>query len=128
MPTSPASWHYSEVQLPWVKELIHYLQDRRQVEERCIASNGYDLPPLSSMNDFQIWDEVSPPKGVVYNYPIRPWHGSLENITGYPAPPDIAAQIYARAIHPTLMAKVIAGQSNEEAIAWARNELEGFIR
>jgi ABC-type glycerol-3-phosphate transport system substrate-binding protein len=110
------------------KELIHYLQDRRQVEERCIASNGYDLPPLSSMNDFQIWDEVSPPKGVVYNYPIRPWHGSLENITGYPAPPDIAAQMYARAIHPTLMAKVIVGQSNEEAIAWARNELEGFIR
>jgi len=110
------------------KELVHFLQDRQQVEERCIASEGYDLPPLASMNDFQIWSEVQPPKGTVYNYPIRPWHNSLENITGYPAPPDIASQMYARAIHPTMMAKVITGQSNKEAIAWARNELGGFIR
>jgi ABC-type glycerol-3-phosphate transport system substrate-binding protein len=110
------------------KELIHYLQDRPQVEERCIASEGYDLPPLASMSDFEIWSQVNPPKGTTYNYPIRPWHDSRENITGYPAPPDIAAQMYARAIHPTLMAKVIAGQSNKDAIAWAKGELEGFIR
>jgi len=110
------------------KELIHYLQDRPQVEERCIASEGYDLPPLASMSDFEIWSQVNPPKGTTYNYPIRPWHDSRENITGYPAPPDIAAQMYARAIHPTLMAKVIAGQSNKDAVAWAKGELEGFIR
>jgi hypothetical protein len=110
------------------KELIHFLQERKQVEERCNASEGYDLPPLVSMNDFQIWSDVNPPKGVVYNYPIRPWHNSIENITGYPAPPDIASQIYARAIHPTMMAKVITGQSNKDVITWARDELEGFIR
>lgn len=110
------------------KELIHYLQDRPQVEDRSIASEGYDLPPLASMSDFEIWSQVNPPKGTTYNYPIRPWHDSRENITGYPAPPDIAAQMYARAIHPTLMAKVIAGQSNKDAIAWAKGELEGFIR
>ena len=28
------------------------------------------------MTDFKIWEEVEPPKGTVYNYPIRPWHGS----------------------------------------------------
>lgn len=121
------SWSFG-TNKPAAKELIQYLQERKQVEERCTASEGYDLPPLLSMNDFQIWSEVNPPKGTVYNYPIRPWHNSNENITGYPAPPEIAAQMYARAIHPTMMAKVNAGQSNKEVIAWAKNELEGFIR
>ncbi len=110
------------------KELIRYLQERKQVEERDVASEGYDLPPLLSMNDFQVWADVEPPKGTVYNYPIRPWHNSLESITGYPAPPDVAAQMYSRAIHPSMLAKVYAGQSNQEVIAWAKNELEGFIR
>ena len=110
------------------KELIRFLQERKQVQERAVASDGYDLPPLLSMNDFQVWADVEPPKGTVYNYPIRPWHNSLESITGYPAPPDIAAQMYARAIHPSMLAKVYAGQSNQEVIAWAKNELDGFIR
>ena len=98
------------------------------MQEREIASDGYDLPPLLSMTDFEIWSEVEPPKGTVYNYPIRPWHDSQESITGYPAPPDIAAQMYSRAIHPTMLAKVHTGQSNKEVIAWAKNELEGFVR
>ena len=110
------------------KELITYLQERKQVEEREFASEGYDLPPLLSMNDFQVWSDVEPPKGTVYNYPIRPWHNALESITGYPAPPEVAAQMYARAIHPTMLAKVYSGQSNKEVVAWAKNELEGFVR
>jgi len=110
------------------KSLVQYLQERKQVGEREVASEGYDLPPLLSMSDFDIWSEVEPPKGTVYNYPIRPWHDALENITAYPAPPDIAAQMYARAIHPTMLAKVHSGQSNKEVIAWAKNELEGFMR
>ena len=110
------------------KELITYLQERKQVEERDVASEGYDLPPLLSMNDFQVWADVEPPKGTVYNYPIRPWHNSKESITGYPAPPDVAAQMYARAVHPTMLAKVYAGQSNKDVVAWAKNELEGIIR
>jgi ABC-type glycerol-3-phosphate transport system substrate-binding protein len=110
------------------KELITYLQERPQVEARDVASEGYDLPPLLSMNDFQIWSEVELPQGVVYNYPIRPWHNALESMTGYPAPPDVGAQIWARAIHPAMWAKVLNGQSNKEVIAWAKNELEGFVR
>ncbi len=110
------------------KELITYLQERPQVEGRCIASVGYDIPPLTSMSDFKIWEEVGPPKGTVYNYPIRPWHNALPSITAYPAPPEIAVQMYSRAIHPTLLAKLASGNSIDQAIAWARNELEGFIR
>ena len=77
------------------KAMIQYLQERKQVGEREVASEGYDLPPLLSMSDFDIWSEVEPPKGTVYNYPIRPWHNALESITAYPAPPDIAAQMYS---------------------------------
>jgi ABC-type glycerol-3-phosphate transport system substrate-binding protein len=110
------------------KELAQFLQERPQVRERDIAANGYDLPPLISMSDFEIWSEVEPPKGTVYNYPMRPWHDAHENITAYPAPPDIAAQMYSRAIHPSMLARVHSGQSNQEVIAWAKNELEGFIR
>jgi len=110
------------------KELITYLQERPQVEGRCIASEGYDLPPLTSMSDFKIWEEVNPPKGTVYNYPIRPWHNALPSITAYPAPRDIAVQMYTRGIHPTLLAKLHSHQSINQAIAWTHDELEGFIR
>ena len=110
------------------KELVEYLMQPEQVEPRCVATSGYDIPPYAGLLGFKVWEEVEPPKGTVYNYPIRPWHNSQENITGYPAPPEIAAQMYARAIHPTMMAKINSGQSNKEVIAWAKNELEGFVR
>ena len=110
------------------KELITYLQQREQVEARCVASEGYDIPPLVSMSDFKVWEDVAPPKGTVYNYPIRPWHNALPNITAYPAPRDIAVQMYNRGTHPTLLAKLKSGQTIDQAIAWVKNELEGFIR
>ena len=110
------------------KELIHHLQLREQVELRCVASEGYDIPPLTSMSDFKIWEDVNPPKGTVYNYPIRPWHNAQPNITAYPAPRDIAVQMYNRGTHPTLLAKLHSGQTIDQAIAWAKNELEGFVR
>ena len=110
------------------KELIMYLQDRKQVGEREVASDGYDLPPLLSMNDFEIWSEVEPPKGTVYNYPIRPWHNAQPSLTASEASPDIAVQIYNRAIHNQMMARIKDGQSIKQVIAWTRDELEGFTR
>ena len=110
------------------KELIHHLQTRDQVEERCIASAGYDIPPLTSMSDFKIWEDVDPPKGTVYNYPMRSWHNAKPNITAYPAPRDIAVQMFSRGTHPTMLAKLFSGQSIDQAISWAKNELEGFVR
>jgi ABC-type glycerol-3-phosphate transport system substrate-binding protein len=110
------------------KELVHFLQQRPQVEARDIASDGYDLPPFLSMSDFKIWSEVEPPKGTMYNYPLRPWHDSKPSITAYPAPPEIAVQVYHRAVHPTMLAKLFTGQSVDQVINWARGELEGFIR
>jgi len=110
------------------KDLVMFLQERQQVEERCIASEGFDLPPFLSMADFDVWAEIEPPRGTVYNYPIRPWHNAKPSITAYPAPPEIAVQIYHRGVHPGMLAKLYTGQSVDQVIRWARDELEGFLR
>ena len=51
------------------KELIEYLMQREQVEARCNAVVGYDMPPFASMLDFKVWEEVEPPKGTVLQLP-----------------------------------------------------------
>ncbi len=110
------------------KELIEYLSQREQVEARDQVTDGYDLPPFEKMNDFKIWEEVQPPKGTVYNYPIRPWHDDKPNITASEASPDIAVQIYQRATHNNMLGRLKQGQSIEQVVAWASDELEGFTR
>ncbi len=110
------------------KELIAYLCQREQVEERCNASLGYDIPPFASMTDFKIWDEVEPPKGTVYHYPIRKSQQQENCIAVAPAPPDVAVQIYNRGTLSTMFAKLQGGQSIKQVQDWAQDELEGFAR
>ena len=110
------------------KELIEYLMQPEQVEPRCVATEGYDLPPYAGMLDFKVWAEVKPPLGTVYNYPLRPWHNAQPSLTAAEASPDIAVQIYNRAIHNQMMARIKEGQTIPQVIAWAQDELEGFTR
>ena len=110
------------------KELIEYLMQRPQVEARCDAVSGYDLPPYANMTDFKIWQEVEPPRGTVYNYPIRASSGQQPSLTASEAPPDVAVQVYSRAIHNQMMARLKEGQNIPKVIAWAQDELEGFLR
>ncbi len=110
------------------KELIEALLQRDEVEARCNEVIGYDVPPFQSMLDFKVWEEVGPPKGTVYNYPIRPFHKAEAHIAALPAPPEVAVQIYNRGTMPTMMAKLKSGQTIDQVIAWASDELEGFAR
>ncbi len=111
------------------KELLTFLMEREQVEEREIAVEGYDIPPFLSMSDFKIWSEVEPPKGTVFNYPVKPFHNATPSISAYPAPRDIAVQIYNRATVTTMVAKMTkGGQSMTQVMNWAQEELEGFKR
>jgi ABC-type glycerol-3-phosphate transport system substrate-binding protein len=120
-------WSFSKNQTA-AKELIEALMQREPVEQRCNEVIGYDVPPFNSMLDFKIWQEVEPPKGTVYNYPIRPFHKATAHIAAMPAPPEIAVQIYNRGTMPTMLAKLKSGQSIDQVIAWASDELEGFAR
>ncbi|HEX3400333.1 MAG TPA: ABC transporter substrate-binding protein, partial [Acetobacteraceae bacterium] len=95
---------------------------------RCTEVVGYDVPPFDSMLDFKVWQEVGPPTGTVYNYPIRPFHKAVAHIAALPAPPEIAVQIYNRGTMPTMLAKLKSGQSIDQVVAWASDELEGFTR
>lgn len=110
------------------KDLVEHLMQREQVEERLVPTQGYDQPPFISMTDFKIWEEVGPPKGTVYNYPNRQHHEMTPWLSGMEAPPEIAVQVYNRGTLPTMLAKLKTGQTPKQVIAWAQNELEGFVR
>ena len=119
-------WKFSPNQSA-AKDLIAYLSQREQIEERDDVVNGYDIPPFVSMTDFKVWRDVEPPKGTVYNYPIRASHHAQPNVTGMAAPPEIAVQMYNRGTHSTMLAKLQSGQSIPEVISWAKNEIQGFV-
>jgi ABC-type glycerol-3-phosphate transport system substrate-binding protein len=110
------------------KELIEYLSQREQVQERCNVVDGYDIPPFQSMTDFEVWKTVEPPKGTVYNYPVRKSHQAEANVAGSSAPPEVAVQMYNRGTGSTMLAKLQSGQSIKQVVAWAKDELEGFVR
>ena len=127
LPSFWGVWNFSQNKEA-AKDLIAYLSERKQVEERCVANSGYDIPPFDSMLDFKVWEEVEPPKGTVYNYPMRPWHKTQAWVAASEAPPEVAVQIYNRGTMPTMVAKLQSGQSIKDVIAWAQEELEGFVR
>jgi hypothetical protein len=89
---------------------------------------GYDIPPFSSMLDFDVWQTVGPPTGTVYNYPIRETHHAIANVACSSAAPEVAEQMYNRGTVPTMLAKLSTGQSIPQVIAWAKDELGGFTR
>jgi ABC-type glycerol-3-phosphate transport system substrate-binding protein len=120
-------WQFSKNQSA-AKELVTYLMERNQVEARSAAVDGYDIPPFAKMLDFKVWEEVEPPKGTVYNYPIRPWHSAKPSLTASEASPDIAVQVYNRAVHNQMLARIKDGQPTKQVLAWAKDELEGFTR
>ena len=110
------------------KELVEFLMQRDNVEARDNACDGYDLPPYAKLNDFKIWEEVGPPKGTVFNYPLRAASGQKPSLTASEAAPEIAVQIYNRGVHNQMFAKLRDGQTIEQVIAWTQDELEGYAR
>ncbi len=120
-------WNFSANKTA-AKELIEFLSQRENVEARCGVSLGYDVPPFTSMTDFKVWDEVGPPKGTVYHYPIRKSHNQVSHVALAPAPPEIAVQAYNRGTLSTMFAKLQSGSTVKQVQDWAQDELEGFTR
>ena len=111
------------------KDLIEFLSQRAQSEAMDNATSGYDIPPFLSMSDYDVWAKVAPPLGTVFNYPLRPWHDAQRSIAAYPAPPDTAVQIYNQGTMTNMIAQVTQhGKTTEQAMAWAQNEIEGYVR
>lgn len=119
-------WDYSE-NISAAKDLLRYVARKDVVDQLVAASQGYDIPIITShyqSNNF--WANAGPPKGVIYNYPIR--GDETQIVAGYPAPPEFASQVYTQGILPNLVARVTQGEESfDDAIAWAENEAELLI-
>jgi ABC-type glycerol-3-phosphate transport system substrate-binding protein len=120
-------WNFSPNKTA-AKELITFLSQRQNVEARCTVTLGYDVPPFVSMTDFKVWENVSPPKGTVYHYPIRKGDNQVSHVAVAPAPPEIAVQVFNRGTLPTMFAKLKSGMTIKAVQDWAQDELEGFVR
>jgi ABC-type glycerol-3-phosphate transport system substrate-binding protein len=119
-------WNFSKNK-DAAKSLLAHLWQRSSVEKLVAASQGYDLPSFSKLNDFKTWAEEGPPKGGLWHYPNR--GDQIQSITASPAPPPIAVQVYNQATHTKMVARVTqTKESIDQTIAWAEKELEGFLR
>ena len=111
------------------KELIEFLMQREQVEARCNAALGYDMPPFASMTDFKIWDEVEPPKGTVYQLPDPQVAASGELYRGGAGSAGYrGADLQPRHIADDVRQAARAASRSSRCMAWAQDELEGFTR
>ena len=118
-------WQFSQ-NISAAKELFLHVMERDVVERMLRASQGFDLPLLAAYQDAGVWETASPPDGVLYNYPIR--GDEVQNIAGYPAPPEYGSQIATQGVYPNLLAHVTqGGESIDEAIDWATGELEAIM-
>ncbi len=127
-PTFLGIWSFSDNKTA-AKELITWLGEGAQVEATVVASQGYDVPPFAKLSDFPIWSDAEPPKGTLYNYPLRPAHHATASVAGAPAPPAVARQIAYQWVLPKLAGRVTQGNSPiENSIAETEREIAGFMR
>jgi len=119
-------WSFSANQ-PAAKSLLTFLSQRPQVEQLVAAGHGYDLPAFAKLRDFKTWAEEEPPKGTLHNYPPR--EDLVASIACAPAPTNIATQLYSQATMTKMIARCTQqGESIDQALAWASDEIEGFMR
>jgi ABC-type glycerol-3-phosphate transport system substrate-binding protein len=109
------------------KSLLVYLSTKSAMEQLVAGSKGYDIPPYDRMRDFATWAEVGPPEGTIYNYPPR--GDEVLSLASAPAPPKIAVQISTQATITKMVAQCTQkGLTIDQAMDWAADELEGFMR
>jgi hypothetical protein len=126
LPRMIGVWNFSKNKRAG-KDLILHLLQKEQQDKLIEVSGGYDIPLIKAFNKHPAWKNASPPAGTLYNYPIQ--GDEFQMICGYPAPIPIAAPIYNEGLIPYTVAKVTQeGKSLDDAIKWAVNEIEGYMR
>ena len=119
-------WSFSKNK-PAARSLLEYLASRAVAEKQVAASQGYDIPPYPKFNDFKTWEEEGPPKGTLSHYPIK-GGDQVAGVVCSPAPPLIAAQMWAQAFQSQMIVRQLKGEAMEKTLAWAAGELEGLKR
>jgi hypothetical protein len=112
---------------PAAKSLLTYLSTRSSVEKFVAGSHGVDIPPFEKLREFRTWEDEKPPRGTLYNYPPRGDVTAL--LAGYPAPTSLGEQTFAQGTICKLVVQCTQqDKSIDQAIDFARTELEGFMR
>lgn len=119
-------WSFSKNK-PAAKSLLEYLASRPVAQRQVAASQGYDIPPYPKFNDFKTWDEEGPPKGTLSHYPIK-GGDQVAGVVCSPAPPLIAAQMWAQSIQSQMVVRHFKGEAMDKTLAWAASELEDLKR
>jgi ABC-type glycerol-3-phosphate transport system substrate-binding protein len=119
-------WSFSK-NVPAAKSLLMHLSQASSAEKMVEASGGYDLPSFEKLTKFKVWAEEAPPKGTLFHYP-DPYHQQTLSVAGAPAPHAIGERIYTQATQTQMAVRHFRGEDVEKTIAWAANELEGYMR
>jgi hypothetical protein len=126
LPFTWGLWKFSKNKKP-AKDVLLFLSERETQWKLITASQGYDYPQIVSFQDHPIWNEIGPPVGGQYNYPVRGDEKLI--VAGWPAKPEFGAQIYSKWLLPTMVGKVTSGgMAPKDAVKWAAGELEGYKR
>ncbi|RMF83396.1 MAG: extracellular solute-binding protein, partial [Nitrospinota bacterium] len=125
LPSTYGLWSFSKNKQA-AKDLLTHLMQKEQQWKLLQAAQGFDMPQIKAFYSHPIWSEVTPPVGGQYNYVPRGDERLI--IGGWPAKPEIAAQIYRKYLIPVMLAKAATGEmSPKEAMQWAAGELEDYI-
>ncbi len=120
------TWNFSKNQSA-AKSLLMHLSSASSAEKMVIASGGYDLPSFEKLTTFKVWAEEGPPKGTLFHYP-DPYHHQTLSVACAPAPHKIAEQMYNQGIMTQMAVRYFKGEPLEKTLAWAANEVEGYMR
>ena len=109
------------------KDLLRHLLQHEQQWKLLHAAQGQDRPALKAFASHPVWTEAGPPPGGLYNYVPRGDERLM--VPGWPATPEIAAQIEGRNVIPRMIARAATGRMTpKEAMQWAARELEDSIK
>jgi ABC-type glycerol-3-phosphate transport system substrate-binding protein len=121
-------WNFSSNKTQ-AKALLEFLSERSSAEKMTTTSSGYDIPPFISMSDFQVWADEGPPKGAIFNYPLKPHQQATASVAFAPAPAEFAVQAYQQGLNTKLIARISqGGDSVDQALGWLERELTTIRR
>ena len=105
------------------QELLVYLFQPANYERWITASGGYNVPLFQAFPDLPVWTQ-DPKLAVPREL------GEFMHLALWPAPPSMGAElqeIYDTYIIPTMFAKAISGGTNDQAIAWAVEQVKQVV-
>jgi ABC-type glycerol-3-phosphate transport system substrate-binding protein len=123
---STGIWSFSKNKSA-AKSLLRFLASRQSAEAMVRASKGYDIPPYAKLKDFATWSEIAPPKGTLYHYP-DPHADQILAVAAMPSPHQVAERIYVDGTMTKMVVRHFQGEAMEKTLAWAENEIAGFMR